>query len=134
MSKAVRTPTTAPAAPAPAIPPPGPDGAWLRMLAPSFETDELWASRDPVSRIMFAVTGAADQIGGLAEICWSLNFSDMRQGGQWTGERGLRHPYGFIAKTLSDVARGLREAHKIYSAEANRLDEEPSRASRRAGK
>ena len=58
----------------------------------------------------------------------------MRQGGQWTGERGVRHPYGFIAKTLSDVARGLREAHKIYTAEANRLDEEPSRASRRAGK
>jgi hypothetical protein len=112
--------------------PTAPDDTWLRFMAPIFETDQGWAARDPISKIIFAVSGAADQISGLAEICWSLNFADMRQGSQWTGERGLRHPYGFIAKTLSDVARGLREANKLYGLEMDRQDDARLKAGRRA--
>jgi hypothetical protein len=58
----------------------------------------------------------------------------MQMGGQWAGERGLRHPYGFIAKTLTDVAEGLRDVGKIYSAEMDREDAAALRASRRGGK
>jgi hypothetical protein len=130
MPKATKPNTT----PAAESPPPPFNETWLRALVPSFETDQNWVSRDPMSKAMFAVTGAADRIGGLAEICWALNLSDMQLGGQWAGERGLHHPYGFIAKTLTDVAKGLRSAGKLYSAEMDKEDAAALRASRRAGK
>jgi hypothetical protein len=129
MSKATKAHTTPPAAP-----PPKPlDETWLRLLAPSFGSEESWAHRDPVSKAMFAVSGAADRIGGLAEICWSLNLCDMQMGGKWAGEAGLRHPYGFIARTLTDVAKGLRDAGKLYMAEGEREDAAALRSSKRGG-
>jgi hypothetical protein len=46
----------------------------------------------------------------------------MQLGGKWAREAGLRHPYGFIAETLTDVAKGLRDAGKQYQAEMGRED------------
>ena len=129
MSKAKKPDTTH----APADPPP-PSETWLRVLAPLSESEAQWKQRDPVNRAMFAVSGAADRIGGLAEICWTLNLADIQAGGQWRGERGLRNPFGFIARILSDVAAGLREADKLYTLEMARQDEAAHHASRRAGK
>ena len=116
-------------------PPPRPfNPTWARVLAPLIETDAHYASRGPINQAMFAVSGAADRIGGLSEICYALNLSEMQMGGQWAGERGLRHPYGFFAKTLADIAMGLREAEKLYRREMDRQDEAALAASKRGKK
>ena len=129
MSKAKKPDTTH----TPADPPPLSE-TWLRVLAPLSEHEGVWQCRDPINRAMFGVTGAADRIGGLAEICWTMSVAEMQMGGQWAGERGLRNPWGFVARTLSDVARGLREANKLYKAEMDREDGAALRESRRARK
>ena len=134
MPKATKTDTTPAAAAPPAPMPVTFNEARVRLLAPLSETDEHWNSRGPVNKAMFAVRGAADRIGGLAQICWALNLSDMQLGGKWAGEAGLHHPYGFMAKTLTDIASGLRCADKLYKAEMDRQDEAALRASKRAGK
>ena len=129
MSKAKKSDST----PAPADPPPSSE-TFLRVMASLSDYEGVWEGRDPINRAMFGVAGAADRIGGLAEICWTMNMADMQMGGQWAGERGLRNPWGFVARTLSDVARGLREADKLYKTEIDRQDEAALRAIRRAGK
>jgi hypothetical protein len=43
----------------------------------------------PVGKAMRAVDGAADRIGGLANICYSLSFGEMAKGAH-TGEAALR--------------------------------------------
>jgi hypothetical protein len=58
----------------------------------------------------------------------------QRLGESRPGERGLRHPYGFIAKILTDGANGLRDVGKLYQAEMDREDAAALRSSRRAAK
>jgi hypothetical protein len=83
---------------------------------------------------MFAVSGAASRLGGLAEICWMLNLCEMANGAKWSGEAGLNNTYGFLARTLTDVAKGLRGCDKLYHEEMDRQDAASLRACKRAKK
>jgi hypothetical protein len=87
-----------------------------------------------MSKAMFAVSGAEDRIGGLAQICWAPNLSKITNDGKWAGEAGLHHPSEFLVRTLTDIAHGLRDAGKLYRAEMDREDAAALCSSKRAKK
>ena len=58
-------------------PPATPDNERMaRALAPLPDDIEHWNDRDPASKAMRAAQGAAERLGGLAEICWGLAFAE----------------------------------------------------------
>src|SRR6202051_4231086 len=118
MQKAENTNTT---------PAPNFSEAWVRVLAPSFETDKMWNTRPPDNKAMRAQDGAADRIAGLARVCWSLAAEDAQKG-------GARQHYQFLALTLGDIGKGLREAHTLWLAEVERQDQADAPSDVLAGK
>jgi hypothetical protein len=91
-----------------------------RALAPGFESADVWNNRDAVGKAM----GAADRIGGLANICYSLSFAEMVKGAH-TGEAALRSPYFFLATTLNDLSNSLQAAHALWWDEVRKEDNPP---------
>jgi hypothetical protein len=92
-----------------------------RSLAPGFESADLWNSRDTVNKAMRAVGGAADRIGGLANICYSLSYAETAKGAH-AGKAALRCPYFYLATTLSDLSNSLQAAHALWWDEVRKED------------
>ncbi len=111
---------------------PAPSETWLRVLAPSFERESTWQSRDPVNKAMFAISGAHTRLEGLANICWGLSIAERLNGGHLGA--GAMKSYAFLAQTLEDLGRGLREVHQLYKLEMDKQATAALRASRRGGK
>ena len=95
------------------------------------ETDEAWKLRDPTNKAMCAVTGAAERLGGLSTICWGLCFAEMSKGGL-KPQDGATSTYSFLARTLADMSRGLKQAHRLYWDDANAKDAAEPRTRRTA--
>jgi hypothetical protein len=118
-SRDPRPPVQAPAAKPAAAPP---SDTLARMLWSTSETDEVWKPRDPTNKAMCAVTGAAERLGGLSDVCWGLCFAEMAKGVR-RPEDGSSSSYSFLARTLADLSRGLKEAHRLYWNEMRAQDE-----------
>ncbi len=113
MPKATHTDTTPTPAPDARAVTPHTD-ALVRLLWMASETDEQWNRRDPTNKAMCAVTGAAERLGGLSEICYDLTFAEMAKGGR-KPENGATSANYFLARTLADISRSLIAAHRLYS-------------------
>ena len=138
MPKATRPSTTRRRAPnAATIAPPAkaaaapPKDALVRMLWMASETDEVWQRRTPTNKAMCAVTGAAERLGGLSKICWDLCFAEIAKG-SCRAEGGSASPHSFLAVTLADISRGLKDAHRLYWDDANAEDDPKPRIGRTA--
>jgi hypothetical protein len=133
-ARGTKTPrNTRPAVQAPPAKPAAapPDDALARMLWLASETDEGWRRRDPTNKAMCAVTGAAERLGGLSNVCWDLCFAEMAKGGR-NAKDGTTSPYSFLAQTLADISRGLKQAHRLYWNEMQAEDEAALRTGRAA--
>jgi hypothetical protein len=138
MAKATHTHTTPTPAPdvvpiappaKPAAAPPG--DALTRMLWSGSEMDEVWNGRDPTNKAMCAVSGAAERLGGLSSICWELSWAEISKGGR-KPQDGPTSAYTFLARTLGDMSRGLKEAHRLYWDEMQAEDNPKPRTRRTA--
>jgi hypothetical protein len=126
-----RAPAVAPiATPAKAAAAP-PKDALARMLWSGSELDEMWKRRDPTNKAMCAVTGAAERLEGLSKICWGLALAEIAKGGH-DAKDGSASPHSFLARTLTDLSQGLREAHRLYWNDAQAEDNPKPRTGRTA--
>lgn len=91
--------------------------ALVRMLAASWETDAVWASRDPAGKAMRAIGGATDRIADMANLCWALALVDTIGGGH------NKQHYRLFAHTLDDLGKALRAAYDLWWADVQREDE-----------